>query len=100
MKRGRKDAMTDKFQEKKEEAEFERQLQKVVLRHMSNPADMVRQYRKGLSINDFKNYEAVMIDLHDRNIPEGNTNVVKKSHSNSCTRPSCKKRANTFYMAP
>ena len=37
---------------------------------MKNPADMTRLYKKGLSINTFKNFKGVMEQLHDRYVSD------------------------------
>ena len=35
---------------------------------MPNPSQMSRLYKKGLSVNKFKNFKHVMEDIHERKI--------------------------------
>lgn len=63
---------------------------------MRDPAEMTRFYKKGLSVNNFKNFKSVMEMIHDRKI----ANQGSKLNTRSCNRNACKDRASTFYVGP
>ena len=55
-------------------------------------------YLKGLSTNKFKNFKAVMEDLHERKMTTSQSLTHHNQHAGSCTRTSCLDKASTFYM--
>ena len=47
---------------------------------VKNPAEMSRKYKKGISINNFRNFKSVMEDLHERNAEDQNRIAKHKEH--------------------
>ena len=62
------------------------------------PTEMVRKYRKGISISKFANFKQVMENLHMRMVPDDQR--VAKTQSQSCHRSACRQKAATFYAGP
>lgn len=83
-KRKRNPEAESKMNEK-DDKEFIKELRKVLFAQMPNPADMKQKFRKGLSINNFKNFKHVMEDFHDRKTGENQKKVL----AHSCKRDSC-----------
>ena len=97
-RRDNKDSLIKRRKEEKEEIEFIKAIKKIMVGSMKDPTEMSRLYKKGISINSFKNFKSVMEDLQFRSAAD-QASVVRK-HEHNCKRNSCHKRAATFYMGP
>ena len=69
-----------------EEKEFQKEMKRVMTGQLVDPSKMVRLYKRGLTINKFKNFKTVMEWLYSQRSESSRGN---KAQSASCNRVGC-----------